>query len=140
MAARADATLGTKDQVASLFYELKMFDEAEPLFREVVSGRTAQYGAQHLKTLSNKMSLAGLLLDEGTAEAVAEAKVLLREVVAGRTAQHGAQHLETLRGKMNLVTAHDGLCAPALIRSTSKARSLKTLIATRQKLVLKVTC
>ena len=115
MARHADATLSTKSQVANLFTALKMFREAEALHREVVAGFTAQYGAQHVQTLQSKAALAGLLQKERMVEAVAEAKVLLREVVAGRTAQHGAQHLETLRGKMNLVTAHDGLCAPALI-------------------------
>jgi hypothetical protein len=76
--------------------------EAKALYREVVAGRTAHYGAQHVETLTSKMNLAILLETEGTAEAVAEAKALYREVVAGFTAHYGAQHVRTLASKMNL--------------------------------------
>jgi phage shock protein A len=109
--------------------------EAKALYREVVAGFTAHYGAQHVQTLESKMNLAVLLQNEGTAEAVAEAKALYREVVAGETEHYGTQHVQTLKSKMNLAvllknegTAEAVAEAKALYREVvALVRRFKTL-------------
>jgi hypothetical protein len=89
--------LNTAHEVASLFYTHGKYDEAKAVYVEVIAGRTARLGADHVETLRAKMNLALLLQVQGD---YTEAKALY----AGREACIIAQNDSTRKACIHQTT------------------------------------
>jgi hypothetical protein len=79
--------------------------EAKALYREVVAGETAHYGAQHVQTLITKFNMASLFLACGSARELAGAAAVLREVATGFAARLGEAHPHTQLAQRKLARA-----------------------------------
>ncbi len=84
---------------ASALSAMSRFDEAEPLFREVIERRSRVYGFDHPQTLASRNMLAGTIQKQGRER---EAADMLRGIYEARLAALGPDHFATLNSMGSL--------------------------------------
>ncbi len=84
---------------ASALAGMSRFDEAEPLFLEVIERRTRVYGLDHPQTLASRNMLAGAIQKQGRER---EAADMLRDIYQARLAALGPDHFATLNSMGSL--------------------------------------
>ncbi|MHC4992501.1 MAG: tetratricopeptide repeat protein, partial [Planctomycetota bacterium] len=99
---RNGAQLGLADALA----HQRRFEEAEPLYLEILARRQEELGLRHPSTLVVQHNLAGLLIRSGRAS---EAVPHLEHVLASRKEVLGEAHSMTLMAMNDLVYAYLGL-------------------------------
>ncbi len=102
-------TLISKNNLAQMYRAQKKYQQAEPLYLEVVRADTATFGADHVETLRAKTNLAALYRDQSRYD---EAEPLYEEVVQAQTRTLGADHPDTLVSKNGLAAVYQGRGPP----------------------------
>ena len=97
--ASAELVIGAKLDLGEALRKAHQYEEAEPLFREVLEGRRKVLGVEHPDTLGSMNKLANLL---SKTERMDEAELLYREVLEVRRKVLGVEHPDTLRSMLNL--------------------------------------
>ena len=84
---------------ASALAGMSRFDEAEPLFSEVIERRSRVYGVDHPQTLASRNMLAGTIQKQGRER---EAADMLRDIYQARLDALGPDHFATLNSMGSL--------------------------------------
>jgi tetratricopeptide (TPR) repeat protein len=92
-------TLGSINNLASLYQDQGRYGEAEPLLRRALAARERMLGAEHPDTLGSINNLALLYLAQGR---YGEAQPLFRRSLAARVRMLGAEHPDTITFQLNL--------------------------------------
>lgn len=87
------------DELAASYKAKGQLEDAEDTYRRALKEREAQFGGEHLDTLTSVNNLAMLLKARGK---LAEAELLYGRVMLGRESQLGPEHPDTLRSANNL--------------------------------------
>ena len=98
-------TLTSVSTLATLYHQMKQLNKAEPLYKEVLTGRQAlpDIGPSHPSTLSSMANLGMCLSD---LEKFGEAEKLFTEVLNQQTSKHGSESKETIEATAQLALCH----------------------------------